>query len=300
MRILVTGGTGFLGHPLTAHLAGLGYECTVLTRDPARAARSGLAPGVKIAPCHGPLPPADAVIHLAGESIVGLWTRRKRHAILASRVEGTRQLVAALHASATRPHTLLSASAVGFYGDRPGETLDETSAPDPAARFRSTVCREWEAAANEAEALGIRVVNLRLGNVLAADGGYLGGLLPIYRALGGIALGNADAKISWIAREDAVRLIAFALAHDRWFGPLNVTAPHAATQREFSTALAAQLHRRVLARLPAPLLRAVLGEFSSALLDDQCVLPAKAMVAGFTFAQPTLADFLRTLHPLSA
>lgn len=292
MRVLITGGTGFLGRPLVAHLVSLGYDCTVLTRDAGRAAGCGFPGSVKIASSESPLPAADAVIHLAGESIVGLWTERKRRAILASRVEGTRRLVAALRASPTRPHTLLSASAVGIYGDRPGETLDETSPTDPAMRFRAEVCREWEDAANQAADLGIRVVNLRIGNVLDPSGGYLGGLLPVFRLLGGVQLGNPNAAISWIAREDAARLIAFALANDRWFGPLNVTAPSPATQREFAAELALALDRRPIAQIPAWLLRTMLGEFSHALLDDQRILPAKAIAAGFPFAHPNLRDCL--------
>ena len=295
MRVLITGGTGFIGRPLVAHLAGLGYDCAVLTRDAERAARCGFPASVQIAPGDGPLPPADVIIHLAGESIVGLWTARKRRAILASRVEGTRRLIAALRASAVRPHTLLAASAVGIYGDRPGETLDETSPPDPAMRFRAVVCREWESAANEATDLGLRVVNLRIGNVLDPAGGYLGGLLPVYRLLGGVQLGNPDAAISWIAREDAVRLIVFALANDRWFGPLNVTSPAPVTQREFTAELALALHRRVIARLPPRLLETTLGEFSRALLDDQRILPAKAAAAGFPFAHPSLRACLTAL-----
>ena len=292
MRVLITGGTGFLGRPLVAHLAGLGYDCTVLTRDPERAARSGFPGSVKIAPGDGALPPADAVIHLAGESVVGLWTQRKRRAILASRVAGTRRLVAALRASAVRPHTLLAASAIGIYGDRPGETLDETSPLDPAMRFRAVVCREWESAANEAADLGLRVVNLRIGNVLDPSGGYLGGLLPVCRLLGGVQLGNPQAALSWVAREDAVRLIAFALANDRWFGPLNVTAPAPVTQREFAAELALALSRRVIAHIPPWLIEMALGEFSRALLDDQRILPAKAATAGFPFAHPSLRDCL--------
>ena len=292
MRVLITGGTGFIGRPLVAHLAGLGYDCAVLTRDAARAVRCGFPASVKIAPGDGPLPPADVVIHLAGESIVGLWTARKRRAILTSRIEGTRRLIAALRASGVRPHTLLAASAIGIYGDRPGETLDETSPPDPTMRFRAVVCREWESAANEATDLGLRVVNLRIGNVLDPAGGYLGGLLPIYRLLGGVQLGNPQAAISWIAREDAVRLITFALANDRWFGPLNLTAPAPATQREFAAELALALNRRVIVRIPPWLLEATLGEFSSALLDDQRIFPAKAAAAGFPFAHPSLRDCL--------
>ncbi len=291
MRVIVTGGTGFLGKPLVEHLIALGYECTVLTRDPLRAAACGFPPTVKYAPLTE-LPPADAVIHLAGESIVGLWTARKRRAILASRVDGTRRLVAALRSAKNRPHTLLSASAVGFYGDRPGEALDESSRCDPRQSFRAEVCRQWEEAANEADRFGIRVVNLRIGNVMDRAGGYFGGILPIHRALGGLVLGNADAAIPWISRPDCVRLIAFALANERWYGPLNLTHPEMLTHRRFASSVAKSLHQPCWGRVPGRLLRILLGEFASALLDDQHVVPSKARTAGFQFAHPTWDELL--------
>ena len=292
MRVVVTGGTGFLGKPLVEHLAALGYECTVLTRDPRRAATCGLPPAVKFLPL-AELPHADVVIHLAGESIVGLWTARKRRAILQSRVEGTRSLIAALRTAKIRPHTLLSASAVGFYGDRPGEALDETSSCDPRRSFRAEVCRQWEEEANEADRLGIRVVNLRIGNVMDRAGGYLGGLLPIHRALGGFVIGNADAAVPWISRTDCIRLISFALANERWYGPLNISHPELLTHRRLAVTLAGSLHRPCWGRVSGRLLRLLLGEFASALLDDQRVVPAKALAAGFTFAHPTWDDLLR-------
>jgi uncharacterized protein (TIGR01777 family) len=281
MHIVVTGGTGFLGRPLVEHLTTLGYACTVLTRDPRRAAGSGLPETVKFARLTE-LPPCDAVIHLAGESIVGRWTTRKRQAILSSRVEGTRRLITALRMAKNRPHTLLSASAVGFYGNRPGEPLDETSTSDPRESFRAEVCREWEEAANLANDLGIRVVNLRIGNVMDPAGGYLGGLLPIHRALGGFVFGDPDASIPWISRVDCIRLITFALANERWYGPLNLSHPENLSHRRFAQTVAARLHQPCWGRVPGGVLRLLLGEFASALLDDQRVLPAKARAAGFT------------------
>jgi uncharacterized protein (TIGR01777 family) len=299
MRVVITGGTGFLGRPLAAQLARLGYECTVVTRDPARAAACGLPPEVRIV-ADGTLPAADAVINLAGESVVGLWTPRKRRAILVSRVEGTRRLVAAMRRAKVRPHTLLSASAVGFYGDRPGEALEETSPGDARGSFRAEVCRQWEDAANEADALGVRVINLRIGNVLDAGGGFLGGVLPVFRALGGLAFGAPEAAIPWISREDCLRLIVFALANERWYGPLNLTAPAPVTHGEFSAGLAGRLHRPFLGAVPSALLRLMLGEFSSALLDDQNVVPAKALAAGFTFRHPAWSDWLDATFPAAS
>lgn len=287
MRIILTGATGFLGRPLVAHLAQLGFECIVQTRDVARAAALDFPPSTGFVAMDD-FPAADAVIHLAGESPVGYWTPRKRQEILASRVEGTRRLVAAMRTAKTRPHTLLAASAVGIYGHRPGEALDETAPLDPRNRFRAQVCRAWEEAANAADLLGIRVINLRLGNVFDPSGGYLGGLLPIYRHFGGWMLGEPDAAIPWISRADAVRLVTFALAHERWYGPLNVVAPRPVTHREFATRMGEQLGHHRAWRVPARLTRAVLGEFASALVDDQHVVPTKALASGFVFEH---ADF---------
>jgi uncharacterized protein (TIGR01777 family) len=222
-----------------------------------------------------------------------VWTARKRHAILASRVEGTQRLIAALRTAKNRPHTLLSASAVGFYGDRPGETLEESSFADPRRSFRAEVCRQWEEAANVADTLGIRVVNLRIGNVMERTGGYLGGLLPIHRALGGFVLGNTDAVIPWISRSDCIRMIAFALANERWYGPVNIVHPEALTREHFAQTVAGQLHRPCWGRVPGRWLRLLLGEFASTLLDDQRVIPAKAIAAGFNFSHATWEEALQ-------
>ncbi len=290
MRVVLTGATGFIGRPLVAYLMQLGYECIVLTRDVARAATLGLPPAVGLASIDD-LPAADVVIHLAGESVAGLWTARKRRAILASRVEGTHRLIAAIRRAKTRPHTLLAASAVGIYGHRPGELLDETASADPRNRFRAEVCGVWEEAANAGDAMGLRVVNLRLGNVFDPAGGYLGGLLPLYRHFGGWMFGDPDAAIPWIARSDAVRLIGFALANERWYGPLNVVAPEAVTHRELATRLGGQFGHPDVRRVPRRLTRAVLGEFASALMDDQRVVPARAQAAGFTFQHRTMESW---------
>lgn len=296
MRIAITGATGFLGRPLVEYLIQLGHECTVLTRNVARAKNIGLPLSARIASIDAP-PAADVVIHLAGEGIAGYWTRRKRRAILESRVDGTRRLVAALRLAKTRPHTLLAASAVGIYGHRPGEILEETARLDPRSAFRAQVCRAWEAAANEADVLGIRVVNLRLANIFDPGGGYLRGLLPIYRHFGGWTFGEPDAVIPWIARVDAIRMIDFALANERWYGPLNVVAPETTTQMALASALGGRYGHPDAHRMPSWLTRAVLGEFASALVDDQHVIPAKALNAGFAFRYPALPVWLEQTFP---
>jgi uncharacterized protein len=285
MKVAITGATGFIGRALVTRLDALGHECVVLTRSPERAAQVGLPAGIRIAPVDE-LPAVEAVIHLAGENIAGLWTPMKRHRIYASRVAGTRKLVAAIRAASKPPQILLAASAVGIYGHRPGEQLDETAASDPCERFRQRVCVAWEREAAGARDTGCRVVTLRFGNVMARDGGFLGGLLPFYRTCGGFVFGNPGAAFSWISREDAVGLIAFALECSHLAGPINVVAPHATTQRTLARSLAPRVGRCVRGCLPAWLLRGVLGEFSCTLLDEQNVGPAQALAAGFRFNQP--------------
>ena len=285
MKIAITGATGFIGRPLVSYLASLGHRSIVLSRSPQRAERMHFPAGTEFAPTGG-IPPCDAVIHLAGESVAGLWTPARRRRILASRVDSTRRIVEELRGREERPHTLLVASAVGYYGDRPGELLDEDAAPDPQCGFRSEVCRAWEAAASEAEALGIRVVRLRLANVMSAEGGFLGAMLPFWRRGACFLLGNPEAAISWISSEDAVRLIAFALESREISGPVNVVSPHAITQRTLVSSVAARLDRKIVGHVPAWLIRLMLGEFSTALLDDQRAVPAAAESAGFRYQHP--------------
>lgn len=284
MRVALTGGTGFLGRPLVAHLQALGHECTVLSRHPERA-RACFSAAVTVTGADR-LPPCEAVIHLAGESVAALWTPWKRRAILRSRVEGTQRIVEAMRRLPVMPRVFLCASAVGIYGHRPGEILSETAAPDPRDRFRAQVCRAWEAAAQKAAAPGTRVTMLRIGNVMDPLGGYLGGLLPIYRHAGCFVLGEPAAAISWISLEDAIRLIAFALECDAIEGPLNLVAPAPVTQRAFAHTLAQRLGVPVRGGVPGELLAPILGEFSAALLDHQHVAPERACAAGFRFTHP--------------
>jgi uncharacterized protein (TIGR01777 family) len=285
MKIAITGATGFLGRPLIAHLCALGHECTALTRDPVCACHAGFPASVAICDIAN-LPETDAVIHLAGENPAALWTPWKRRAIFASRVLGTQRLVAAMRDLPCPPRVFLCASAVGYYGHRPGEKLDEKSPLDPRRRFRAQVCLAWEEAARQAAAFGARVVMLRLANVMDRSGGLLGTLLPVYRHGGCFILGAADASHAWISLTDAVNLITFAVENDALRGPLNVVAPHAITQRILTTTLARRLGLRVRGRIPVPLLRCALGELSSALIDDQNVTPTQALDSGFQFTQP--------------
>jgi len=286
-RILITGGSGFLGQALVPLLAEMGYRCIVISRDPARA-QSELPAHAQALGYDAPWPAVHAVINMAGENIVGLWTPAKRQRIMRSRVETTNKLINWMEHVFPRPAVFLSMSAVGIYGHRPGEHLIEFSPLDPEEKFRYQVCYAWEDAARQAIPLGIRVVTLRVGNVLHPDGGFLGQLLPLYRHLPVVGLGRPESHFSWISRRDAVNLILFALEQDAVSGPLNLTAPYPVRQGALTRALANHLGKPVRGRLPNLLLRIALGSFADALLDSQAVYPAGALNHGFVFQDDDL------------
>jgi uncharacterized protein len=295
MKVLVTGGTGFIGRGLVHRLAMQGHECMVVSRDPARAATSGLPAGTVFLRDVGAAPSVDAVVLLAGESPAGRWTPTKRAAILASRVEGTRNAVDWMRTTSPRPPVLVSPSAVGYYGHRPGEMLDESSGPDPAGGFRSRVCLRWEAEAHAAEQYGVRTVVPRFGLVFGADGGILPELLRLHRLHLSFVLGNPDAVVPWVALDDTVSFIVRALDDSELGGVVNIVAPVRTTQRALTTALARAVGSTVLGTVPAGLIRLMLGEMSTAILDNAHVVPTAATAAGFEFAETDLAAYLRRI-----
>jgi hypothetical protein len=236
---------------------------------------------------------ADAVVHLAGETVAQRWTASAKQRIRSSRIEGTRTLVSALGRLPRRPAVLLAASAVGIYGSRGEEILTESSSP--GGGFLADLTKEWEAAANTAESLGIRVVNLRFGVVLGRDGGAFPKMVRPFRFGVGGRLGSGRRWMPWIHVEDAVKMIAFALDNATLRGPLNVTAPNPVTNREFMRRLAAALHRPGFAFVPRFALKIVLGEMAEMLLGSARVLPAVAEAAGFMFRHPDLVSALRDL-----
>ena len=266
--IAITGSHGFVGSALVARFRAQGHTVIPLPRE------IGLLPG------------CDVLIHLAGESPAGYWTARKRRAIYTSRVLGTRRLVARLRDAVSLPKVFLCASAVGVYGHRPGEPLDEASAPGRG--FRADTCLDWEAEARKAEALGVRTLRLRFGTILDPSGGYLGRMLPLLKHGLCFVLGDPEDRFAWISLEDAVRMIEFAMTHETVSGALNVVAPVPATQGAFARAAAALAGRRVLGQLRAGFLRASLGELAAAIVDVQDVAPAKALQEGFGHVHPTL------------
>jgi len=296
MRTLVTGATGLFGKRLLSRLK----EPVVLSRDPARAReRLKVALAYPWLPEAGPPPAAafegvDVVISLAGEPIAeGRWTPEKKRRIRESRIIGTRNLVAGLAGLATPPRVLVSASAVGYYGDRGDEELDESSGPGTG--FLAEVCAAWEKEAMAAEQLGMRVACIRTGIVLAPDGGALRKMLPLFRwGLGG-RLGSGRQWMPWIHIDDVIGIILHAAGNERVRGPINACGPHPVTNAEFTRELGRALGRPTCLPAPAFMLRMVFGEMSSVLVCSQKVRPTVALSTNYTFAHTDLPTALRNL-----
>ena len=287
MRVLVAGGTGFIGRPLCRALAAEGHAVTVITRNPGR----GEPRAVGWEDVAGAVGASDAVINLAGDPIAaGRWTAARKARIRDSRITTTRTLVEAARAASRRPTVLVNASAVGYYGPHGEEPLDETT---PAGTdFLAGVCEAWEREAIAAEALGVRVVRLRLGVVLACDGGALARMLPPFRAFLGGPIGTGRQWMSWIQRDDVIGLVIAALEDQRYRGPLNATAPRPLQNRDFANALGRVLRRPSWLPVPAPVLRVALGELADMLLTGQRVLPRAAETLGYPWRYPELASAL--------
>lgn len=297
MKVTVTGATGLIGPRLVRELTARGDEVTVLTRDPARA-RDRLGDVAAVA--WDPAEPAparalagrDGVVHLAGEPIAQRWTAEAKRRMRESRTAGTANLVAGLRAADPRPGVLVSSSAVGYYGPRGGERVDE-DAP-PGEDFLARLCVAWEAAADEAATLGMRVVRLRTGVVLDRRGGALAKMLPPFRAgIGGPVAGGRQ-FMPWIHAGDVVGMIVAALGDPAWSGPVNAAAPEPVTNREFSKALGRVLRRPALAPVPALALRALYGEMGSIVTTGQRAVPARAVALGYEFRHPDLDGALRS------
>lgn len=277
-HILVTGASGFIGRHLVASLRADGH----VVHTPRRGQPLDI---------DGPL---DAVVNLAGAPILGPpWTRARRKLLRESRITTTWALVQSLTARAQRPTVLVSASAIGFYGVRGNEPLDEQAAPQDI--FQSQLCQDWETAAEAATHLGVRVVRLRLGVVLGRDGGALPQLVRPARLGLAAVLGAGTQGAPWIHLTDAVGLIRFALDTPSLAGAVNAVAPGHVTQAQFTRTLAQVLHRPQWLKVPAFVLRAMLGEMAQLLVDGQHVVPAAALSAGYRFRHPQLQPALHDL-----
>ncbi|MCK6447959.1 MAG: TIGR01777 family oxidoreductase [Planctomycetes bacterium] len=288
-KVLVTGGTGFVGNRLVNALVAHGDTVHIVTRHPNehRTARAG----VDYVAWLPDVSRYDVIVHLAGKSILTRkWSGAEADELVRSRVGTAKQIVAAIGSSAKRPRLFVSASAVGFYGDRGDEVLTESS--QKGAGFLADLAEQWEAEALRAEAHGVRTVCLRIGAVLGPQGGMIGELLPIFRAgLGGPVAGGRQ-WLSWIHWRDLVALLLFALDHDDVRGVLNAVAPNPETNATFTRALADAVKRPALLPVPAFLLKLKLGDAAAVALQSQRAVPERAQARGFQFKFPSLAPAL--------
>jgi len=294
--ILITGSHGLLASALMPRLAARGHGILRLVRARPQGPDQFLWDPVAGTVDGGALERADVVVHLAGEPIPAVrWSGAKKARIYDSRVKGTRVLSEALARLSRRPRLLLSASASGYYGNGGGEVLTEQSPPGDT--FLARVCRGWEAAADPARGAGIRVVHVRSGNVLSRSGGFLGPLVPLFRLGLGGRLGSGRQFLPWISVDDWVGAVEYLLAADGVAGPVNLVAPGAVTNREFTAALARVLRRPAVFAAPALALQLVMGELGAELLRGQRMTPQVLMESGYPFQYPELESALRhVLH----
>jgi uncharacterized protein (TIGR01777 family) len=297
MRITITGATGLVGSRLVAALKGRGDEVTALSRDPVRETERLGVSAERWDPLAAPAPAEalagrEGVIHLAGEPVAQRWSEEARERIRSSRVQGTSNLVAGLEAADPRPRVLVSASASGIYGDRGPEELDEESST--GEDFLAEVCAGWEAAAEKAERLGLRVTEIRTGIVLDAGGGALAKMLPPFRLGVGGPVAGGHQYMSWIHVDDLVGMYLAALDGEDWSGPVNGCAPGAVTNAEFSHALGRALHRPAVLPVPGLALRAMYGEMASIVTGGQRMVPARAQARGYRWGHDDLDQALRS------
>ncbi len=293
MKVLITGGTGFIGSALVKSLIQQGHDVTVLSRNPNSIAKRCGA-GVNALGSLQLIQPDDSyhiIVNLAGAPIFdALWSDARKKIIRDSRIALTEQLIESIARMTVKPELLISGSAVGYYGDQGDTVLTEQSAP--RMDFSHQLCADWEAAAKKAEKFGVRVCLIRTGLVIASGGGLLQRMvLPFRLCLGG-RLGNGKQWMSWIHRQDWINIAHAMIADTSMKGAYNATAPHPVTNGEFTRTLADCLKRPAFFPVPALLLKTLLGEMSQLLLGSQRVMPERLLASGFRFQYPDLASAL--------
>jgi uncharacterized protein (TIGR01777 family) len=293
MKVLVIGGSGFVGSALTRELSGAGHDIVVSTRKKTTSGnRLSWNPPELIAP--DVISKFDAVINLAGENIFSeRWTSAKKERIRSSRVDTTKALVESMSASTKRPDVLINASAIGYYGPHGDEDVNEET--PPGGDFLAGLCEEWEAAALQAKELGIRVVIPRFGIILGEGGGALSKMLGPFKAFVGGYIGSGKQWMSWVHIDDITGFIRYAFENKSVSGPFNVTAPGPVRNREFGSALGKVLGRPAFFPVPALALKLALGEFGDVLLTGQRVVSGKAVKAGYMFKYTDVNDALKAI-----
>jgi uncharacterized protein len=288
MKIAISGASGLVGSELTSLLTSQGHEVLKLTRGNGGIHWDPVAESVNVEALEG----VDAIVHLAGESVAQRWSDEAKQKIRDSRVKGTRAIAKAVSQLKTKPKVFVCASAIGFYGDRGSEPLNEES--HPGIGFLAAVCKEWEESALPSVEAGVRTVNLRFGVIMSKRGGALAKMLPIFQLGAGGNLGSGQQYMSWIAIEDAVKAIYFAITNEQLSGPVNVVGPKPCTNAEFTATLGKVLHRPTFFPVPSFGPRLLMGEMADEMLfAGQKVLPSKLEKEGFQFQYPDLEAALR-------
>jgi len=300
MKVLIAGGSGFLGRPIAADLLGAGHEVGILTRAPALPAgvdsrvthlrwsnpEAGIDPRLVAG--------ADVIINLAGESLgAGRWTKARKDRMFASRIETTRHLVAAIALAEPRPKAMISASAVGYYGPHGDEEL--TEAAQPGGDFLSVICSHWEDEAKKVLRSGVRLTILRTGFVLGNGADALARMMMPFKLFVGGPVGTGRQVLSWIHLDDVIGIVRLAVEDDGVSGPINTSAPNPATNREFSTILGRVMRRPSIFPVPGFVLRLMLGEMADLVLNGQRVIPKRAIEYGYQFRYPELEPALRSI-----
>ncbi|MBA2691213.1 MAG: TIGR01777 family protein [Rubrobacter sp.] len=300
MKVLVSGATGMVGTALSEELRGAGHTVTTLSRSKPSSEDTVRWDPSRRSVDSSRLEGHDAVVHLAGESIVGSnpvtdrWTPQKKARIMESRRQGTTFLSETLAKLTDKPKVLVSASAVGYYGDRGNELLREDSGP--GSDFLAEVCKVWESSADAAREAGIRVVHPRIGIVLSTEGGALGTTLPIFKLGGGGKVGSGNQFWSWVALDDLIGSIRHSIENDSVIGPVNVGSPNPVTNAEYTKVLGEVLGRPTFLPLPAAAARIMLGEVADALLLASARMePTKLEATNYEFRHPELEGALRRI-----
>ena len=299
MRVLITGGTGFVGKQLSARLVQDGNEITILTRSlkGSEQAPKGVSylqgdPTQK-GPWQEAIPNHDVVINLAGASIFSKWTDEYKKLIRDSRVFTTRNIIEGISSQSGKKIALFSTSAVGYYGFHGDEELDEES--PPGNDFLAHLAIEWEAEALKAEEKGARVVINRFGIVLGEKGGALGQMIPLFKKFIGGPIGSGQQWFSWVHIKDLAEAFAFLMKHPEISGPVNLCSPNPVKNRGLAKALGKALHRPSFMPAPAFMIKLVLGEFGSIILEGQRVLPRRLLKQGFTFQYSDINEALQNI-----
>jgi hypothetical protein len=300
-RVLITGGSGFVGRKLAQQLLARGDQVTVLTRD-ARRAKGELPAAVRCAAWnpekagawYEELSIVDAVVHLAGEGVAKRWTDAVKKRIESSRIDSTRLLVEAIGRAAHKPAVFVSASAIGYYGPQPPDKEIDESSP-AGTDYLASVCQRWEEAAREVEKFGVRAVQLRIGVVLGDGGGALEKMLIPFKLFAGGPVGDGKQVVSWVHRDDVVGMLLMALDNPEIKGPINAVSPNPVTSKELATAIGNVINRPSSLPAPAFALKLAMGEASTILLDGMRVIPKRAIELGYEFHRARLVPALESI-----